>query len=80
MAFWTRRFVHVYLIALVAIGAAQWFRGRSVEVAAEHALIWAGISAVVFTTARWYQARRGQHCAICRDTPEMAEQSAPPDR
>lgn len=79
MAFWIRRFVLVYLTALVAIGAAQWFRGRSIEVAIEHALLWAGISSVVFVSARLYQARRGQHCALCADTPEMAQQARPPD-
>lgn len=80
MAFWIRRFVLVYLVALVAIGAAQWLRGRSIEVAMEHALVWAAISSVVFVSARLYQARRGQHCALCGDTPEMAQQARPPDR
>ncbi len=79
VAFWIRRFVLVYLIALVAIGAAQWLRGRSIEVAAEHALIWAAVSAVVFISVRLYHARRGRHCALCGDTPEMAGQGPPPD-
>lgn len=76
VAFWVKRFVLVYLIALVTIGAAQWLRGHSVEVAVEHAVIWAAVSAVVFTSARLYQARRGRHCALCADTPEMAEYQA----
>lgn len=80
MAFWIRRFVLVYLIALVAIGAAQWLRGRSIEVAIGHAMVWAAISSVVFVSARLYQARRGRHCSLCADTPEMAHQGRPPHR
>lgn len=69
--FWTRRFAAVFLVALVVIGAGQLLQGRSLDHALSHGLLWALVSAAVFTAARWYQARRGQHCAICRDTPEM---------
>ena len=71
--FWTRRFVVVFLGALVVIGAAQLLQGRSLDHALSHGLFWAFVAAVVFTVSRLYQARRGQHCAICRDTPEMQD-------
>ena len=80
VAFWARRFVQVYLIALTVIGAAQWLRGRSLEVALEHALLWAGISAVVFILSRLYHARRGRHCALCGDTPKTAGAANVPHR
>jgi hypothetical protein len=68
--FWIRRFVVVFIGAFVAIGVGQLLRGRTATDAAMHGLVWAAVSAIVFTTARVYQSRRGLHCAICRDTPE----------
>lgn len=70
-AFWLRRFTIVFVGAFVLIGAAQLLRGRTLEFAALHGLVWAAVSATIFTGARLYQSRQGQHCAICRDTPEM---------
>lgn len=37
-------------------------------------LIWAFISSALFTIARFFQARRGEHSAICKDTPEMLQE------
>ena len=71
--FWTRRFVIVFLGALVVIGAGQLLQGRSLDHALSHGLLWSFVTAGVFIAARLYQARRGQHCAICRDTPEMQD-------
>lgn len=69
--FWIKRFLVVLAIAFGVIFAAQWLKGRGVEYAATQAAVWSVVSALVFTVARFFQARRGQHCAICRDTPEM---------
>ena len=70
-AFWVRRFVTVLAGAFVVIAAAQLLRGRAVEEAIPHASLWSAVAAVIFTASRLYQSRRGQHCAICKDTPEM---------
>lgn len=70
-AFWIKRFAVVVAIAFAVIFAAHWLRGRGLEYAATHAAVWGVVSALVFTVARFYQARRGQHCALCKDTPEM---------
>lgn len=70
-AFWLRRFSIIFLGAFVLIGAAQLLRGRTFEFATLHGLGWAAVSATIFTGARFYQSRQGQHCAICKDTPEM---------
>jgi hypothetical protein len=71
MAFWIRRYVVVFCIALVVIGVAQWLKGKSVDAALSHALLWSAMSTSVFIAARMYQSARKQHCALCRDTPEM---------
>ena len=70
-AFWIRRFLTVLAGAFVIIAVAQRLQGHDWPYAASEAAIWGAISATVFTTARFFQARRGQHCALCRDTPEM---------
>ena len=74
--FWIKRFVIVLAVAFAVIFAAQWLRGRGIDYAATHAALWAVVSALVFTGARYFQARRGQHCAICKDTPEMRDTRA----
>lgn len=69
-AFWIRRFFTVYAGAFVIIGAVQLLKAGDLRYASAHAATWAAVSAAVFTAARLWQSRRGQHCAICRDTPE----------
>ncbi|MCM2256371.1 MAG: hypothetical protein NDJ94_11950 [Vicinamibacteria bacterium] len=71
--FWIRRFLTVFAGAFVVIAAAQLLKGRAMEDAAWHASLWAAAAAAVFTASRLYQSRRGQHCAICKDTPEMLD-------
>ena len=70
-SFWVRRFVTVALGALVIIAVAQLLKGNTLTYSLTHAGVWALVTAAVFTAARIYQSRRGQHCAVCRDTPEM---------
>ena len=71
-AFWLRRFAWIYAIAFFVIGASQYLlRGRTPADAAMQAAIWGGTAAIVFTVARFHQSRRGAHCALCRDTPEL---------
>ena len=76
IAFWIRRFALVFIAACVVIACAQFLKGRTISHSIVQGLIWAAISASVFTAARIYQSRRGQHCAICRDTPEMQDKHA----
>lgn len=60
---------------MVLIGAivtlAQWAKGNDLHYAVTQGTLWGALSAAVFTIARIYQSRRNQHCAICKDTPEM---------
>jgi hypothetical protein len=72
-AFWIRRGLTVLVAAFVVICVAQLLKGHSWSYAAGQGAAWGVISAAVFTTARFFQARRGQHCAVCKDTPETQQ-------
>ncbi|MGH8077415.1 MAG: hypothetical protein ACREPE_08850 [Lysobacter sp.] len=73
MAFWLRRFVVIFVAAFAVIGVGQLLKGHGMEDAAKHALLWATISGSVFVAGRMYQSGRGEHCALCRDIPEMRD-------
>lgn len=70
-AFWIKRFLTVLVGASAIICAAQLIKGHDLTYSATQAAVWATIAAALFTTARIFQSRRGRHCAICKDTPEM---------
>lgn len=70
--FWIKRFSVVFVGAFSLLLVVNLLKKRSLESAAAESAVWAGATAAVFVTARIYQSRRGQHCALCRDTPEMA--------
>jgi hypothetical protein len=73
-AFWIRRFLAVFALAFAIITASQFLlRDRAIEDAALQGLVWAGIAACIFTATRLYRSRRGEACALCRDTPEMVD-------
>lgn len=72
-AFWIRRFFTVLALAFVIVSLAQWAKGHTIQDATTQGGVWGTISAAVFTVGRLYQSRRKQHCAICRDTPEMSQ-------
>ncbi len=68
-SFWIRRFFTVFAGAFLVIAMAQFLRHHTISYL--ETLFWATLSATIFTVGRIYQSRRGQHCAICKDTPEM---------
>lgn len=63
MAAWTRRFALAYLLALLVITGGQLLRGRPLELAFTHGLLWALITAAVYVAGFAWRARRG--CAAC---------------
>ena len=69
--FWIKRFFTVLMGAFVIIGVVQMLKGHDLPHSVTEAAIWGVIAATVFTVSRLYQSHRGQHCAICKDTPEM---------
>jgi hypothetical protein len=68
--FWVRRFLWMAGIVFMILMAASLLRGRSVETALSESFLWALISSAVFTGWRYYQARKGVACALCKDTVE----------
>ena len=74
-SFWARRFVTVLAGAFVIICIAQLLKGHDLAYSATQGSIWSLIAATVFTGSRVYQSRQGQHCALCKDTPEMQQEN-----
>ena len=72
-SFWIKRFLVVYCGAFVVLLVVGLIKGRSFDRVASECAFWAGVTASVFVVARFYQSKQGQHCALCRDTPEMAQ-------
>ncbi|MDB5908472.1 MAG: hypothetical protein JWP34_2586 [Massilia sp.] len=68
--FWVKRFLWVTGIVFMMLMAAALLRGRTVEVALTESLVWALISSAIFTAVRYYKARKGEACALCKDTVE----------
>ncbi|OGT55861.1 MAG: hypothetical protein A3E01_14855 [Gammaproteobacteria bacterium RIFCSPHIGHO2_12_FULL_63_22] len=73
--FWIRRFLLVAGIGFLVITGAQLLRGRSIGYAIAQGVFWSVVAATIFTVSRFFQSRRGQHCAICNDIPEAKDPS-----
>jgi len=69
LMFWLRRFFVVFCIAFVVIASAHLLRGHDVMSSLSESLLWAMISANIFTASRIHQSRKGIHCALCNDIP-----------
>jgi hypothetical protein len=69
-AFWIRRFFVVSGLAIVILVAADLLKGGTLDGAIPSALAWALIASAIFTGSRYHRARKGQACALCRDTVE----------
>ena len=70
LAFWARRFLIVAVLATIIILGAKLTRGFALDEVLTESFLWGLLSATVFTGTRYYNARRGVACAMCRDTPE----------
>ena len=68
--FWVKRFLWMTGIVFMILMAASLLRGRVMETALPESFMWALISSAVFTGWRYYNARKGVACAMCRDTLE----------
>ncbi len=73
-AFWIKRYLVVLLGAFSIICAAQLLKGHDLEYSATQGAVWGVISSAIFIAVRYWRASRKQHCALCRDTPEMREE------
>jgi hypothetical protein len=68
--FWIRRYSVVAGGAYVLLVAVGLLKGRELERVVLESLFWAVVTAAVFTAFRYRSARRGEACALCRDTVE----------
>jgi hypothetical protein len=68
--FWIKRYLSVSGIAFIMLMAAALLRGRAVEEALSASFVWALLSSAIHTGWRYYQARKGVACALCKDTVE----------
>lgn len=75
--FWAVRTLQVLALCFGILLAVSFAKGRAPRAALEFSAFWAAVTTAVFIPARWFQARRGQHCALCRDTPETRRSAAP---
>jgi predicted lipid-binding transport protein (Tim44 family) len=73
LSFWIKRFVTVFLGTFVILLVVGMLKGRAFAAAASESALWAGIAATIFIATRVYRSRRGQHCELCRDTPQMRQ-------
>jgi hypothetical protein len=71
IGFWIKRFFTVFSVATLILAAVELlFKNAELVAAVTHGLTWGVIAAAVFTASRYYQAKKGQHCALCNDIPE----------
>jgi hypothetical protein len=76
LTFWIKRFCLVFCGAFVVLLAVNLLKGKGARASVIESVIWAGIATTVFIATRLYYSRKGKHCALCRDTPEMAGEGA----
>jgi hypothetical protein len=78
LSFWIKRFATVFLGAFAVLLVVGILKGRAFATAASEGALWAGIAATIFIATRIYRSRKGQHCKLCGDTPQMREGEACP--
>jgi hypothetical protein len=69
--FWLRRFIPVFCIAFAVIVSAYLLRGHELMFSLSESLLWAMISANIFTTSHMYQSQKGQSGMLCKNAPEI---------
>jgi hypothetical protein len=69
-AFWVRRYFVVAGAAFVLLVAVGLLKDRPFDRILAESLLWSVLTAAVFTAARYRSARKGEACALCRDTVE----------
>ena len=70
MRFWITRFVSVAAAAFALLAGLYLLRGMPAGEALREAGIWSVLAAAIFTGNRYWKARQGKSCALCRDTVE----------
>ncbi|MCW5558766.1 MAG: hypothetical protein KIT22_13175 [Verrucomicrobiae bacterium] len=68
-----KRFLTIFGGVFVILLITRLLRGRTLAEAAVYSAIWSAVSTGIFLATQFYRSRKGQHCELCRDTPEMHE-------
>jgi hypothetical protein len=71
-AFWIKRFLVVFagvFLVLVVVGS---LKGRATRTVVLESAFWSLVTTSIFIATRLIRSRQGQHCELCRDTPELA--------
>jgi hypothetical protein len=71
-SFWIKRFLVVFAGVFVVLLAVGILRGRTPSSVAMESAFWSLVTTSIFLATRLVRSRRGQHCELCRDTPELA--------
>jgi|GEM_PF-3349788 len=64
---WVRMFLFAAGIATMLLLGVNLFKGYALEDVLTQSFGWGLFSALVYTGARWRQARKQAACALCRD-------------
>ncbi len=72
LSFWIKRFLLVLTGTFALLVGAALLRGRPLHQALTESGAWALIATSIFIAGQVYHSRRGEHCALCGDTPETA--------
>jgi hypothetical protein len=67
---WVRHFLMALGASTVFLLAVYVMRGMDLDRAIREAAMWGLIAASIFIGGRYYNAKRGKACALCRDTAE----------
>ena len=70
LSFWIRRYIWMVGIVTMLVFGSKLLRRFAPDQVITESFLWGLVSAAIFTGTRYYNARRGVACAMCRDTPE----------
>ena len=76
--FWLLRFLKVFAGIFLILLLVELAKGHGADKALLFAFAWSLLSTSVFVLARLYQSRRGRHCELCGDTPELEDANEKP--
>lgn len=75
-SFWIKRGLLVFTCVLGVLFAVYLARGQGPRSALSESALWAAISTSIFLINGIYRARKGQVCALCRDSADTTPPAA----
>lgn len=65
--FWVGRFGMAAALCFAVLAVVYLLRGRPMQQALTEALMWACVTAAVYTGVLYRKLKAAQHCGLCRD-------------